>query len=465
MIRHRSRGFRRDPRPRSIFVGNPRGRRAGIGSGPASPSIRDCDRSPLRLRRVRDGVRPRPPPGEVGPSCAARARLPRLTSGSASSPVGGSGVGARPARAGDRAAPADRAPRSRPALRLDRRRRATGSTPATLAGRRRASRCIGRTSTGSTATSPCADLAVVQGGLTTTMELAACQACRSSTSPCAHHFEQIFHVRARLRAVQRRPASRLRPTPISRPRRRDHSARRSGAPPTARAVETDGAADGRRDHRRNWCSHRSTPRPFLRRRLTARTTSGRLSVDRPNELLDRRPRRSSAVNTIANAIERLETAVEPAEPTSASAPADRSRRSTTGCAARPRKGRGSRRRPPAALGGTGAAPTPGVLLRAALGSCMAMSYRLRAAKHGVELTSVRVTVEADSELAGMLLLRRVGASRLHRDPLPRRGREPRTAGRGPADPRRGRSAQPAARRVQPRQRDAAHDLDPTRARA
>jgi uncharacterized OsmC-like protein len=35
---------------------------------------------------------------------------------------------------------------------------------------------------------------------------------------------------------------------------------------------------------------------------------------------------------------------------------------------------------------------------------MAMSYRLRAAKHGVELTSLRVTVEADSELAGMLLV-------------------------------------------------------------
>ena len=57
---------------------------------------------------------------------------------------------------------------------------------------------------------------------------------------------------------------------------------------------------------------------------------------------------------------------------------------------------------PAALGGTGSAPNPSVMLRAALGSCMAMSYRLRAAKHGVELISIRVTVEADSEIAGML---------------------------------------------------------------
>lgn len=59
---------------------------------------------------------------------------------------------------------------------------------------------------------------------------------------------------------------------------------------------------------------------------------------------------------------------------------------------------------PPALGGNAASPTPSVLLRAALGSCMAMSYQLRAAKHGVELTSIRVTVEADSELAGMLLV-------------------------------------------------------------
>ena len=31
-----------------------------------------------------------------------------------------------------------------------------------------------------------------------------------------------------------------------------------------------------------------------------------------------------------------------------------------------------------------------------------MCYQLRAAEHGVELTSVRVTVETDSELRGML---------------------------------------------------------------
>lgn len=57
---------------------------------------------------------------------------------------------------------------------------------------------------------------------------------------------------------------------------------------------------------------------------------------------------------------------------------------------------------PIGLGGTGSAPTPGVLLRAALGSCLAMSYRLRAARRGIPVRSIRVTVESDSDIDGML---------------------------------------------------------------
>ena len=109
-------------------------------------------------------------------------------------------------------------------------------------------------------------------------------------------------------------------------------------------------------------------------------------------------------------------------------------------------------RPRPALGGDGSAPSPSVLVRAALGSCMAMTYRLRAARAGVELTSVRVTVETDSELAGMLLSTRRRAGRLHRDPLPRRGREPGDPTRESSDPRRGRPAEPRARRADPRAR-------------
>jgi uncharacterized OsmC-like protein len=56
-----------------------------------------------------------------------------------------------------------------------------------------------------------------------------------------------------------------------------------------------------------------------------------------------------------------------------------------------------------AFGGGGAAPSPSTLLRAAFASCMAMSYRLRAERAGIELTSITVTVETDSAIAGMLL--------------------------------------------------------------
>ena len=53
---------------------------------------------------------------------------------------------------------------------------------------------------------------------------------------------------------------------------------------------------------------------------------------------------------------------------------------------------------PPALGGEGTAPSPSVLARAALSSCLATGYVLRAARHGVELTSVTVHVEADTEM-------------------------------------------------------------------
>jgi uncharacterized OsmC-like protein len=55
-----------------------------------------------------------------------------------------------------------------------------------------------------------------------------------------------------------------------------------------------------------------------------------------------------------------------------------------------------------AIGGDGSAPTPAMLLSSALGACLAMGYQLRAADYGVELTSVRVTVETGSDVRGML---------------------------------------------------------------
>jgi uncharacterized OsmC-like protein len=57
---------------------------------------------------------------------------------------------------------------------------------------------------------------------------------------------------------------------------------------------------------------------------------------------------------------------------------------------------------PPALGGEGTGPTPSALLRAALGSCLAMGYRLRAARLGIPVDSIRVEVETDSAIGGML---------------------------------------------------------------
>lgn len=47
------------------------------------------------------------------------------------------------------------------------------------------------------------------------------------------------------------------------------------------------------------------------------------------------------------------------------------------------------------VGGAEAGPTPGVLGRAALGSCMAITYALWAAKNGLALESLEVQIEAD----------------------------------------------------------------------
>ena len=52
-------------------------------------------------------------------------------------------------------------------------------------------------------------------------------------------------------------------------------------------------------------------------------------------------------------------------------------------------------------GGNEAGPTPGTLGRAALGSCVAMSYVLWAAKLGVAVTGLEVEVQADADARGL----------------------------------------------------------------
>jgi uncharacterized OsmC-like protein len=50
---------------------------------------------------------------------------------------------------------------------------------------------------------------------------------------------------------------------------------------------------------------------------------------------------------------------------------------------------------PAQAGGGGTAPTPGVFGRAALGSCLAITYAMYAAKLGVSIAEIDVEVQAD----------------------------------------------------------------------
>ncbi|MBB6324936.1 putative OsmC-like protein [Algoriphagus iocasae] len=50
---------------------------------------------------------------------------------------------------------------------------------------------------------------------------------------------------------------------------------------------------------------------------------------------------------------------------------------------------------PTQIGGTATGPVPGVLGRAALGSCLAIGYMIWASKLGVKIDGLEVTIEAD----------------------------------------------------------------------
>jgi hypothetical protein len=56
----------------------------------------------------------------------------------------------------------------------------------------------------------------------------------------------------------------------------------------------------------------------------------------------------------------------------------------------------------ARLGGGDTAPNPGVFGRAALGSCLAIGYMIRAAKYGVPIASLEVEVQADYDTGALL---------------------------------------------------------------
>ena len=57
---------------------------------------------------------------------------------------------------------------------------------------------------------------------------------------------------------------------------------------------------------------------------------------------------------------------------------------------------------PKAIGGSGSAPSPGWLLRAALANCDATVIAMRAAQEGINLTTLEVTVGSESDDRGLL---------------------------------------------------------------
>lgn len=57
---------------------------------------------------------------------------------------------------------------------------------------------------------------------------------------------------------------------------------------------------------------------------------------------------------------------------------------------------------PEGIGGNNAAPTPGVYGRAALGSCLAIGYMMKAAELNINVRSLEVEVEADYDDGALL---------------------------------------------------------------
>ncbi|SRR5258706_8615250 len=65
---------------------------------------------------------------------------------------------------------------------------------------------------------------------------------------------------------------------------------------------------------------------------------------------------------------------------------------------------------PPAMGGAATGPNPGWFLRAALASCTATAIAMRAAKLGIKLDTLELTVESESDARGLLGLGDVSAA-------------------------------------------------------
>src|SRR3954469_21767539 len=65
---------------------------------------------------------------------------------------------------------------------------------------------------------------------------------------------------------------------------------------------------------------------------------------------------------------------------------------------------------PPAMGGAATGPNPGWFLRAALASCTATAIAMRAAKLGIKLEQLELTVESESDARGLLGMGNVSAA-------------------------------------------------------
>jgi uncharacterized OsmC-like protein len=111
-----------------------------------------------------------------------------------------------------------------------------------------------------------------------------------------------------------------------------------------------------------------------------------------------------SVPRIREAIERTSAAIsaDPAKARAKNAPATARLTEGLQCEVSGPYGEKLRTDMPPAMGGAAAAPNPGWVLRGAMASCTATVIAMRAAKLGVALKTLEVTVESESDNRGIL---------------------------------------------------------------
>jgi len=110
------------------------------------------------------------------------------------------------------------------------------------------------------------------------------------------------------------------------------------------------------------------------------------------------------MTSIREAIEKTSAAIaaQPEKAHSRNAPATARLLDGLRCEVKGPKGETVRTDMPPAMGGAASAPNPGWLLRAAVASCTATAIAMRAAKLGIDLTTLEVTAESSSDNRGIL---------------------------------------------------------------